>query len=58
MADFRHLIFLKFLLTEGESPGTLEMPGKAGRKRRVYGLNYITNTCKIGGYLPYFVGCY
>ena len=58
MADFRHLIFLKILLTEGESPGTLEMPGKAGRKRRYYGLNNVIDTCKIGSYLPYFVGCY
>ena len=53
MAEISHFIFL---LTEGGRPGTLEMPEKAGRKRRCYGLNNVIDTCKIGGYLPYFVG--
>jgi hypothetical protein len=58
MADFCHLIFLNFLWTEGGTPGKQVKPEIAGRKRRVYGLNNVIDTCKIGGYLPYFVGCY
>jgi len=56
MADFRHLIFLNFLWTEGGTPGKQVKPEIAGRKRRYYGLNNVIDTCKIGGYLPYFVG--
>jgi len=56
MADFRHLIFLNFLWTEGGTPGKQVKPEIAGRKRRVYGLNNVIDTCKNRSILRYFVG--
>ena len=56
MADFRHLIFLKFLLTDDGTPGILDKPEMAGRKRRLYGLNNVIDSCKNRGYLRCFMG--
>jgi hypothetical protein len=45
-----------FLWTEAGTPGKQVKPDVTGRKRRLYGLNYITNTCKNRGYLRCFMG--
>ena len=45
-----------FLWTEAGTPGKQVKPDVTGRKRRLYGLNNITNTCKNRGYLRYFMG--
>ena len=45
-----------FLLTDARSPGILEAPEVAGRKRRQYGLTKFIDTIEIGGFLRYFSG--
>ena len=45
-----------FLWTEAGTPGKQVKPEFAGRKRRLYGLNNVIDSCKNRGYLRCFMG--